>query len=455
MEQPQIRLSKRQTEAWRYLEDKKTTEILFGGGAGSGKSILGCIWHIHRRLNYNETRGLVGRSSLKALKESTLVTMFNVASMMGYKSGTHFTFNAQENHINWYNGSKTILKDLFQYPSDPDFTSLGSTEFTDAFIDEGTEITQKAFDIVNSRIRWKLKEYDLVPKCLITCNPSDGWVKEKYVIDNERKPVKLKDYQQFVRALLTDNPDPEFVKLYHEQLNKLSSDYDKQRLIYGDWEAQREVARPFMHQYSSARHESAQAIFQPDKPLLIMIDFNMNPFAVNFGHLWRDDKEHFHIFDELDIMHGSIPEMVDRIKAKYSNRLSSCKVTGDASGNKGELGQRDNASNYIQLMRGLGLNPKQLEVPSKNPLHDNSRTDCNYVLHNFPDFKINPATCPNTCRDMRTVQADAFNSIIKKNRHDMSQQADHLDGIRYGINSWLKEWIIWHQKSHSNKLIHK
>lgn len=451
-----IELSEKQSIAWKYLEDKETTEILYGGAAGGAKSFLGCAWHIYRRTTFAETRGLVGRSSLKALKESTLVTMLNVAKMMGYSAGIHYEYNAQEHHINWLNGSKTILKDLFQYPSDPDFTSLGSTEFTDAFIDEGTEITQKAFDIVNSRIRWMLNDYGLIPKCLITCNPSDGWVKEKYVIDAERNPVVLKPYQKFVRALLTDNPDPEFVRLYNEQLEKLSSDYDKQRLIYGDWEAQREVSRPFMNQYKSSKHESVDAIFQSDKPLLIMIDFNMNPFAVNFGHLWKDGNgEHFHIFDELDIMHGSIPEMIDRIKAKYSNKLSSCRITGDASGNKGELGQRDNASNYIQLMRGLGINSKQLEVPSKNPLHDNSRTDCNYVLYHFNDFKINPAKCPNTCRDMRTVQADAFNSIVKKNRHDLSQQADHLDGIRYGINTWLKDWIDWHQRQHSNKLIHK
>ncbi len=110
-------------------------------------------------------------------------------------------------------------------------------------------------------------------------------------------------------------------------------------------------------------------------------------------------------------------------------------------GNRGEISQRDNASLYIQLQRGLGLASAQLKVPG-NPTHENSRADCNFFLHNFPDFKVNPDACPNLARDMRVVQCDAFGSIIKKNRKDISQLADHIDCLRYFINTFLKEWIM-------------
>lgn len=438
-------LSRKQSDAWHFLEDKETTEILYGGGAGGGKSWLGCLWHIIRRIKYPGSRGLIGRAKISTLEQSTLVTLFEVAAKMGYVSGRDFNYSSTKHIITWANGSKTILKDLFFYPADPDFTSLGSTEYTDAFIDEATEITLKAFEIVNSRIRWKLDEYGIIPKILLTCNPGPGWVKDKFIV-NKNKAIELKPYQRFVKALITDNPREDFKALYMEQLSRMTSDYDKARLIHGDWEAAREVLNPFFNEYDPVKHESVDALIQPGKPVIISIDFNLNPFAVNFYQMWQDAAG-FHSWqiDEASIAHGSIPAMIDLINTRFYSYLPSCKVTGDYNGRKGELSQRDNASNYEQIRRGLKLRENQIITPT-NPTHENSRSDCNYFLHHFPDFKINPLKCPDTCRDMRMVQCDNFGSIIKKSRNDISQQADHADATRYKINTFAMEWITRHQK---------
>lgn len=231
-----IDLSQKQSDAWHYLEDKETNEILYGGGAGGGKSYLGCLWHIYRRNKYPGTRGLIGRKDLKSIKESTLVTYLKVCNLLGYRPGTHYKYNAMDSVINWNNGSRTILKDLDYIPSDPSFERLGSTEYTDAFIDEAGEITLKAFEIVNSRIRWMLHDYDLEPKILLTCNPNNNWIKYKYIKDEKNNEVELKAYQKYVRALVSDNPDKDFASLYQQQLEKLTSDFDKQRLLDGDWD---------------------------------------------------------------------------------------------------------------------------------------------------------------------------------------------------------------------------
>ena len=177
-----------QIKALRYLTDDTTNELLFGGGAGGGKSYTGCSWLIVNCLKYPKTRYLMGRSKLDALKKTTLNTFFEVCDNWGIKAKVHYTFNAQSNIIKFYNGSEILLKDLFSYPSDPNFDSLGSLELTGAFIDEANQITQKAKNIVLSRVRFRLDENNLIPKVLLTCNPAKNWLYSEWYVPN--KPVR-------------------------------------------------------------------------------------------------------------------------------------------------------------------------------------------------------------------------------------------------------------------------
>jgi phage terminase large subunit len=440
----EISLSEKQAQAWEYLEDQTTNEILYGGGAGGGKSYLGCIWHIYRRTTYPKSRGLIGRAKISSLEQSTLITLFKVANKMGYIQGVHFKYNSQKHIITWQNGSETVLKDLFLYPSDPDFMSLGSTEYTDAFIDEAPEITLKAKEIVSSRIRWMLDDFGLSPKLLLTGNPAEGHIKETY-ISKDGVPVELQPYQKFVQSLVSENPDEGFKARYIQQLERLSSDYDKQRLLHGDWEASREVQSPFATQWLDSKHISDAPEYDIKKQLIISIDFNLNPFCVTFHHYWQDNAGvHLHQFDEAEIKQGSIPAMIDFIKQRYKSSLPNAIITGDAMGNRGDISQRDNATLYLQLIRGLGMREGQIKV-SNNPTHENSRADVNYVLYNFPDYKIN-RRCVGTIRDMRNVQVDAFGGIIKKDRKDVNQRADYIDTVRYLIHNICYKWIESHQR---------
>ncbi len=365
---------------------------------------------------------------------------------MGYQRNVHFKYNSQKHIINWVNGSETYLKDLFQYPSDPDFISLGSTEFTDAFLDEGTEITLKAFDVVNSRIRFKLGQFGITPKVLVTCNPGPGWIKDNYLKDPKTNaPIKLKEYQKFVRALVTDNPDKAFVELYSQQLSKMHSEYDIQRLLYGDWDAESNSVNPFSFQWDANYHTSPSAVYRRDRKLYISIDFNLNPFAVTFWHNWQDEKG-YHLWgiDEAEIQNGSIPAMVALIKSKYGHALFNCIITGDSMGNRRDIGRIDNASHYMELLKGLGLSEHQLQAPN-NPTHLNSRADCNALLFMAKqpgsafEVLLNPETMRMTCNDNRLVQCDAFGGILKKDRKNLTQRADFLDGFRAVVNLLYKQ----------------
>jgi len=224
-----MNLIPKQENAVYYLKDKQTKELIYGGAAGGGKSALGVLWLIEQCQTYPGTRWLMGRSKLKALKETTLNTFFELTTKLNISS--QFNYNAQSGIIYWNNGSEILLKDLYLYPADPNFDSLGSLEITGAFIDECNQITYKAWQIVKSRIRYKIKELGITPKMLGTCNPSKNWVYSQFYIKDKNKTID-KD-KKFIQALPKDNPH--LPQSYLESLLSLDEN-SKQRLYYGNWE---------------------------------------------------------------------------------------------------------------------------------------------------------------------------------------------------------------------------
>ena len=233
----------RQSEALKFLSvDSDVETILYGGAAGGGKTMLGCMWQILRRLKYPGTRSLIGRAKLDTLKKTTMATFFQVANEIGLKAGEDFIYNQQSHIIKFSNGSEIILADLFLYPSDPMMTDLGGLEITDAFIDEATEITEKAYSIVSSRIRYKLNEFGLKPKILLTCNPSKGWIYNQFYLPYKNQ--NLPEHRAFVQALPGDNlylPDS-----YVTSLSRLP-EADRKRLLEGDWEFDNSSDRLYLY----------------------------------------------------------------------------------------------------------------------------------------------------------------------------------------------------------------
>lgn len=237
-------LTPKQAIALEYLIDNKTNEILYGGAAGSGKSMIGCIWLLMCCLKYPKTRWAMGRAHLKNLKESTLLTFFEICSKSGLKAGKDYKYNSIEGVIKFpKTKSEIYLKDMFAYPSDPQFDKFGSTEFTGGFIDECSEISLKAKNILTSRFRYKLNEYNLVPKLLICSNPTKNFIyKDFYKPFTENK---LPPYRKYVPALPGDNPY--LPKAYLENLKKLD-ETSKQRLLYGNWEYDDDPAKLFEYE---------------------------------------------------------------------------------------------------------------------------------------------------------------------------------------------------------------
>lgn len=232
-------LTKQEHAIW-FLKDIVTEEVLYGGAAGGGKTALGCLWLMEMCQKYPGTRWLMGRSKLKNLKETTLNTFFELAATLNL--GRQFTYRAADNLIVWKNGSEILLKDLFHYPSDPNFDSLGSLEITGAFIDECAQVAYHAWQIVKSRIRYRLTEYKLIPKMLGSCNPAKNWAYKEFYKPSREGSLPV--WRRFVQSLPTDNPH--LHPGYLQSLLRLDKK-SRERLYYGNWEYDDDPATLISH----------------------------------------------------------------------------------------------------------------------------------------------------------------------------------------------------------------
>ena len=244
-----INLTKKQTIAWQYLMDDPTKEVLFGSGAGSGKSFLGCLWVTTMCLKYPGVRYLIGRSVLTQLRLTTLRTLLETFKVMGLISEEHFNYNQQTNVIKFYNESEIILKDMASTPGDPQMDSLGSLELTGAFLDEMTQISQMAYHIIKSRIRFKLNEYKITGKLFMSCNPGQTFLKSEFYLPFIED--RLEPHKKFVMATALDNHY--LPKQYIETLMNLP-EQQKQRLLLGNWDYTQDINAIF--EYDSIAHSS-------------------------------------------------------------------------------------------------------------------------------------------------------------------------------------------------------
>ena len=229
-----VRLSKKQSIAWKLLFDKTTLFVGYGGGAFSGKSYLMCYWLTYMGRMYPGTSWGLGRKELITLKKTTLVTLFKVFKEVGLVNEQHYSYNQQLNKITFDNGSTIYLIDTAYKPSDPLYERFGGLELTGAAIDESAETNIKAIDILFTRLGRCLNEhYGLTKKMLECFNSAKTHVYSRYY--KPFKDNKETESKKFIHALPTDNPSPE-VKSYVRDILLTGEESTIQRLIYGNFE---------------------------------------------------------------------------------------------------------------------------------------------------------------------------------------------------------------------------
>jgi hypothetical protein len=326
--------------------------------------------------------------------------------------------------ITWTNGSEILLKDLYSYPADPNFDSLGSLEITGAFIDECNQISFKAWQIVTSRIRYKLNEYNLTPKILGTCNPAKNWTYSKFYIPTAAGTIN--ETRKFIQSLPTDNPN--LPPSYLDSLLALDEN-SKQRLYYGNWEFDNDPARLI-------DFDKIQNIFTND--FVDSGDMYISADIARYGSdkmvilVWSG----FRVIEIFTLDKSSITETAEAIKSLMNkHRVPLSNVVADEDGVGGGV---------VDIVRCKGFvnNSKALKEENNNVEYQNLKTQCYYKLAELIQANKLFIDCNN---------ADIQDTICKELEQVKRDKIDQDGKLRILPKEKVKE-LIGHSPDYSDAL---
>ncbi len=426
-----IELSEEQTTALDFLEDSSTRRVLYGGQAGGGKSFLIAHFSHYMCSTYDGIRGYIARDAgLKKIKESVMVTCFDEWDKMG----VDYRYNDKDSFVVFPNGSKIVLLDIFHYPSDPNFNTLGSTEYTFGCIEEGVTASWKALEILMSRTRYKHDIYpELSPKQLITCNPDEGPIKEKIIIPHFEGT--LQNDTKFIPATLHSNPNKSFVNTYHETLDSMSDPYDKARLLNGDWFAQPrtggEFYRDFSEEVNTIPAKDYLDLYIPSEPLHISFDFNTKPYMTLT--IWQvdniDNKTIATQIDEICPEHpkNNTRDTCKEFSRRYRNHETGLFIYGDPAGKHEDTRNEAGHNDFKIIQKELKRFAPRLRIMRKAPsivMRGNFINDC--FANRLKNICIFIGTnCVNSKMDYNFVKETSDGKKLKKKVKDPKPQVSY------------------------------
>jgi len=373
--------------------------ILGGGAAGGGKSYLGSCWLVSSCIRFPDIRAVVARKTLKSLKGSTFNTIKMVCKQWGLKENIHYKINNLEGILTFWNDSSIILLEMADLPSDPDFQRFGSQEFTISFVDEVSEISERAIEVLFSRLRWKTAETFKTARMLMTTNPCMTWVRDRFVMDKDGNPAVCRQGEAYLPFSVFDNPCHEFVTTYVSALNKISDPAVKARLLYGNWDYVDTNHAAAYWAFKGDKHlvdGLKEKVYNPLKPIISSWDFNVIPRMSTLSFQIDYENKKVYVLEEIlgeqEAKENNTPALSKKIADKYLNEkhTGGLLITGDPAGLARSTQTEDGVNNYTIILGNMS-NPNlhaQKKVLSKQPPHVTRLEFVNALFDGFDGWEI-------------------------------------------------------------------
>jgi PBSX family phage terminase large subunit len=336
--------------------------ILGGGAAGGGKSFVGSCWIISSCIRFRDIRAVIARKTIKSLKESTFNTVKTILKVWGLKEGVNYKINNLEGTVTFWNDSVILLKEMVDLPSDPNFERFGSSEFTICFIDEVSEISERAIEVLFSRLRWRVHETFKTPRMFMSTNPCINWVRSRFVQDDDGNPIVCKEGEVYVPFSIFDNPDIRFRQTYEASLNKIRDKATRERLLYGNWDFVDSNNMAAYFRFDGENHLVAnlkEKVYNPLKPIIISWDFNVSPFMSTLALQFDYGNKKIYVLEEIlgkpEDKDNNTPRLSQKISNKYltEKHAGGLIITGDPAGMARSTQTEEGVNNYTIILGNM------------------------------------------------------------------------------------------------------
>lgn len=224
-------LTPKQNEYQAAVRSGQYRYLLFGGGIRCGKTAVGMAMLFLFMKMWPGSRWAIVRNSLPTLRRNTIVSYekFRPTHFMPY--GIHtptWTVTAT-------NGSQ-LLFFAESIATDPELNRWRGLEVNGFLLEEANELQEASFMKAIERagswiIPGRGQNDQPPPMILLTCNPSPGWVKERFYLPHRNGTIAAPYY--FLQATVKDNPY--LPTEYLESLKSLDP-VSYRRFVEGDWD---------------------------------------------------------------------------------------------------------------------------------------------------------------------------------------------------------------------------
>lgn len=360
---------------------------------------MGSCWLVSSCIRFPDIRAVVARKTLKSLKESTFNTIKKVCREWGFKENKHYKINSLEGTLTFWNNSVIILKEMADIPSDPQFERFGSSEYTIAFVDEVSEISERAVEVLFSRLRWRVAETFKTPRMLMTTNPCTTWVRSRFVQDNEGEPVLCNPGEAYLPFSVFDNPDTMFVQTYVAALNKISDPATKERLLWGNWDFVESNESAAYWKFDGNKHlimGLKEKAYVPLRPVIVSWDFNVSPFMSTLSFQVDYDHKKLYVLEEIlgkpEDKENNTPKLAQKICQHYLNEkhAGGLLITGDPAGLARSTQTEEGVNNFTIILKNIN-NPQlrpQTKLLKKQPPQKTRLEFINALFEGFDGWEI-------------------------------------------------------------------
>ena len=311
--------------------------IALTGGRSSGKSWV-VAHYLLEKLIYQRKDCLCCREHQNSIQESNYKLFVNIIRKY------NLPYDVQSTKIiSKITGSRLVFVGLSDVTAD----NIKSFEDFDlVWIEEAQKITKKSWEILNPTIR---KENAQI---YITMNPEVDHI--KHPIMSELLTL-FKDETLHIHANYYDNPfcSKDIIKI--AELTKVHKPDEYKHVWLGipRDENQNNVVKCF------TQDNVAPITYQPDMPLHLTWDFNVDPMSCICAH---KTAKAVYYFDEFILENASTEQTIKEVIERYKDHRGPIIINGDASGDNRST--QSEWSNYVIIRNNLAqhFNPNKIRV---------------------------------------------------------------------------------------------